>query len=152
MQRALACESCIHKQTDFTLAPSHMTQNADCSSDLPHYHAETSSPAMGLNCVIEQHGSVLGKSGQQNCENYQTEQEVTTETMTGVQKTQKMSYKNNPDSRMTPVETAPRERCSMPCTEKASPSTLLANQCFSLKYLHRHAVLSKVSGTIIAKQ
>ena len=38
---------------------------------------------------------------------------------------------------MTPVETAPKERCSIPCTEQASPSTLLASQCFSLKYLYR---------------
>lgn len=60
---------------------------------------------------------------------------LTTATMTGVQKTQKMSYKKRPDSRMTPVETAPRDRCSIPCTEKASPNTLLASQCFSLKYL-----------------
>lgn len=48
-------------------------------------------------------------------------------TMTGVQKTQKMSYTNNPHSRIMPVVVDPKERCSIPSRENARPRVLLAN-------------------------
>ena len=57
-----------------------------------------------------------------------------TVTMTGVQNTQKMSYTKSPHSSRPPTCVLPRLRCSMPCSEKARPSALLASQCLVKQY------------------
>ncbi len=77
--------------------------------------------------------------------------DLATETMTGVQKTQKMSYRNRPHSSSAPICVLPRLICSMPCRLNARPRALLANQCLWRAYQAHSSALSAPqasSGTL----
>eukprot|EP01018_Ginkgo_biloba_P029701 Gb_00836 [translate_table: standard] len=60
--------------------------------------------------------------------------DLATLTITGVKKTQKISYTKSPARRMAPVLKDPRDNISIPCIQKANPKMLFANQCFFNAY------------------
>mmetsp|Transcript_47323 Transcript_47323/g.120773 ORF Transcript_47323/g.120773 Transcript_47323/m.120773 type:complete len:308 (+) Transcript_47323:499-1422(+) len=74
--------------------------------------------------------------------------DLATDTITGVQNTQKMSYTNRPTSMIAPTWTDPSDRCSIPCTENARPRRLLASQCFFTQYhMQKHALTTPVASS-----
>lgn len=56
-----------------------------------------------------------------------------------------------PERRMAPFCTVPSDKCSIPWIEKAIPRTLLAYQCFFMKYHAQKTIAmgaTEISGTV----
>nr|GMD12889.1 hypothetical protein Iba_chr07aCG7780 [Ipomoea batatas]GMD14629.1 hypothetical protein Iba_chr07bCG8260 [Ipomoea batatas]GMD17707.1 hypothetical protein Iba_chr07dCG6180 [Ipomoea batatas] len=68
-------------------------------------------------------------------------------TITGVKKTQKISYIKSPACKMAPVLNEPSESISIPWMQNASPKMLFASQCFCFAY-HAQKMVPGIAATI----